>query len=324
MLGKSQRSLLLLLSFFLCMPSLGWGQSFPIHSIRIIIPFAPGGGTDNLTRIMAPRLNELLGQSVVIDNRPGASGQIGTDMVAKSAPDGYTVAHVDTSFTSNPSLYGKLPYDSVKDFAPVSLLASAPVVLIVHPSVPAQNLKQLLKYARTNPGQLNFATGGAGSATHLGFELMKSVAGINLVHIPYKGSGPAASAVLTGQVMMMMASPSATRQHILASKLRALAITGNRRNPALPAVMTFSEEGLPGIDAGTYWVEIAPATTARDILNVLNSALVRVLHMADIRKRLIDLGFDPLGTTPEECAANIQAELAKWSRVVTSAKIKIE
>src|SRR2546423_6093416 len=194
--------------------SLAQAQVFPSRPVRVIVPFAPGGGTDNLTRIMAPRLTELLGQSIIVDNRPGASSQIGTELGTRAAPDGHTLIHVDTSFASNPSLYPKLPYDAIKDFACVSLLASAPVVLVVHPSVPAKTLKELIALARTRPGELNFATGGARSATHLGVELFKSAAKIDLVHVPYKGTGPAAAALLAGEVVMSIAGPSSIKPHV--------------------------------------------------------------------------------------------------------------
>jgi tripartite-type tricarboxylate transporter receptor subunit TctC len=299
-------------------------QPFPTRPVRIVIPFAPGGGTDNLTRIMAPKLTELLGQQILIDNRPGASSQIGTEHVARAAPDGYTLVHVDTSFTSNPSLYRKLPYDTVKDFAPISVLASAPVVLMIHPSVPVKSLKELIALAKARPGELNFATGGTGSATHLGVEMFKSAAELNLVHIPYKGSGPAAAAVVAGHVVMTVASPSATAPFVAAGKLRALAVTGDKRIAAMPQVPTFTESGLRGVDSGTYWVALAPAGTSKDIIAMLNNAMVRVLQMAEVRQRLTGLGFDTIGSTPEEAAMHIRDALAKWARVVADAKIRAE
>jgi tripartite-type tricarboxylate transporter receptor subunit TctC len=299
-------------------------QPFPARAVRVIVPFAPGGGTDNLTRIMAPRLTELMGQSIIVDNRAGGNSQIGTELAARAAPDGHTLLHVDTSFTSNPSLFSKLPYDAVRDFAPVSLLASAPVVLIVHPSVPVRSLKELIALAKARPGELNFATGGAGSATHLGTELFKSAAGIDLVHIPYKGSGPAALAVLSGQVVMMIASPSATKTHVAAGKLRAIAITGSERIPALPAVPTFMELSLKGVDAGSYWVSLAPAGTPQAAIRTLSAAMAKVVQAPDIKPRLVDLGFAPIGSSPEECAANIRSEIEKWAKVVKAAAIRVE
>ena len=299
-------------------------QNYPVRAVRVIVPFAPGGGTDNLMRIMSPRLVEMLGQPVIVDNRPGASSQIGTDLVAKAAPDGYTILAVDTSFASNPSLYPKLPYDAVRDFAPVSLLASAPVVLTVHPSVPVRSLRDLIALAKARPGDLNFATGGAGSATHLGMELFKSTAAINIVHIPYKGSGPAAAAVVGGEVAMMFAGPSSAKPHVDTGRLRAIAITGEKRNPALPAVPTFAESGLPGVDSSTYWGVLAPATTPKEVVQTLSAAMAKVLRLPDVRKRLVDLAFDPIGSTPEEHGASIRTEISKWARVIKQANIRVE
>jgi tripartite-type tricarboxylate transporter receptor subunit TctC len=304
--------------------SLAQAQVFPSRPVRVIVPFAPGGGTDNLTRIMAPRLTELLGQSIIVDNRPGASSQIGTELGARAAPDGHTLIHVDTSFASNPSLYPKLPYDPIKDFACVSLLASAPVVLVVHPSVPAKTLKELIALARTRPGELNFATGGAGSATHLGVELFKSAAKIDLVHVPYKGTGPAAAALLAGEVVMSIAGPSSIKPHVDSGRLRAIAITGEKRNPALPQVPTFAESGLRGVDSGSYWVSLAPAGTPQHAIHTLNGAMRKVLQAAEVRQRLVDLGFEPIGSTPDRCAENVRSEIDKWARVVSAAGIRLQ
>ena len=299
-------------------------QAFPAKSVRVIVPFAPGGGTDNLTRIIAPKLTETLGQAVVVDNRAGGNSQSGTELAARAAPDGHTLLHVDTSFTSNPSLFAKLPYDPLRDFAPVSLLASAPVVLIVHPSVPARTLKDLIALAKARPGELNFATGGAGSATHLGTELFKLAAGIDLVHIPYKGTGPATVAVLSGQVAIMIGGPSGAKPHVVAGRLRPLAVTGPARISALPDVPTFNELGLPGVDAGSYWVSLAPAGTPQTAVRILSAAMARAVQAPDVRPRLVDLGFAPIGSSPDECAANIRSEIEKWAKVVKAAGIRVE
>ncbi len=326
MTASARLSSILTCAALLCLavPAQLRAQSFPSKPVRVIVPFAPGGGTDNLTRIMAPRLTELLGQTIVVDNRAGGNSQIGTELAARAAPDGHTLLHVDTSFTSNPSLFSKLPYDAIRDFAPISLLASAPVVLIVHPSVPVKSLKELIALAKARPGELNFATGGAGSATHLGTELFKSAAQIDLVHIPYKGSGPAALAVLSGQVAMMIASPSATKANVAAGKLRAIAVTGSERIPAFPEVPTFIELGLKGVDAGSYWVSLAPAGTPQPAIRTLSAAMARVVQAPDIKPRLVDLGFSPIGSSPEECAANIRSEIEKWAKVVKAAGIRVE
>ena len=299
-------------------------QGYPARPVRIVVALAPGGGTDNLTRIMAPRLTELLGQQIVVENRAGAGGQIGTDFVAKAAPDGYTILNVDTSFASNPSLFSKLPYDSLRDFAPVSLLASAPVALVIHPSVPAKTLKELLALAKSRPTLFNFAMGGYGSATHLGVEQFKSVTKIDLVVIPYKGGGPATADVLAGQVVMMFGGPSSLAQHVATGRLRAVAVTGDKRIPALPGVPTFAEAGLKGVDAGSYWGSLAPAATPREIVNTLSGAMMKVLQIPEVRQRLIGLGYEPIGSTPEQFAANIRSEMEKWAKAVKEANIRVE
>ena len=301
-----------------------YAQNYPARAVRVIVPFAPGGGTDILIRTITPKLGEALGQQLVIDNRAGGGSTIGSEMASKAVADGYTLLAVDTSFTTNPSLYSKLPYDSVRDFAPVSLLAAAPVILIVHPSVPVKTVKEFVALAKAKPGQLNFASGGPGSSTHLGGELLKLVAKIDLVHIPYKGTGPAVADVLGGQVVMMFAGISSVKQHVAVNRLRAIAVTGEKRSPAMPEVPTFIESGLIGVDSGTYWGCLAPAATPKDIVNKVSSAMATVLKLPDIQQRLIDLGFDPIGGTPEQFAANIKSETEKWARVIKNAGVKLD
>jgi len=299
-------------------------QGYPVKPVRVMVPFAPGGGTDILTRIYAPRLSEQFGQQVVVENRPGASSTIGTEQVVRSAPDGYTVLMVDTSFTVNPSLYRKLPYDSGRDLAPVILAASAPVILISHPSLPVKSVKELVALAKARKGQLNYASGGNGASTHLGGELLKMEAGIDLVHVPYKGTGPAIADVVAGQVTVMFAGISSAKQFVQANRLRALAVTGGKRNVAMPEVPTFVESGLPGVDAGTNWGVLVPAGTPREIVVRLNAELERALQTPGIRSRLADLGFDVVGGPPERFAENVKSETAKWARVVQTAGIKLD
>jgi tripartite-type tricarboxylate transporter receptor subunit TctC len=301
-----------------------WAQTYPVKTIRVVVPFAPGGGTDILTRVIAPKMSELLRQQIIVDNRPGAGSQIGTDLVVKAPPDGYTVVMVDTSFTTNPSLYSKLPYDSIKDLVPVSLSASAPVIMIVHPSVPAKTVKELVALARTHPGALNFASGGPGSSTHLGVELFKYVAKVNLVHIPYKGTGPAVADVLGGQVTMMFAGISSVKQHVEAGRLRAIAVTGDKRSRAMPSVSTFIEAGLKGVDASTYWGALAPAKTPADVVNKLSATIAQLLRMPEVSQKLIDLGFEPIGGTPEQYGQVIASEIDKWSKVIKAANIRLD
>lgn len=299
-------------------------QSYPARTIRIVIPLAPGGGTDTLTRIVSPRVSQILGQQVIVENRAGGATQIGTDHVAKSAPDGYTLLNVDTAFATNPSLYAKLPYDAIKDFAPVSLLASATVVLAVHPSVPVHNMKQLLALARARPGELNFAVGGYGTGTHLSAELFKSVAKIDFLIVPYKGGGPAVAETVAGQVTMMFGGPASVKPHITSGRLRPIAVAGDKRIAALPNVPSFAEAGLKGVDSGSYWGTLAPAATPREIINTVSSALAKAVQSPDIHQRLSDLGYVPIGSTPEQYAENLRHEIAKWAKVVKDANIRIQ
>jgi tripartite-type tricarboxylate transporter receptor subunit TctC len=301
-----------------------FAQGYPAKPIRIVVPFAPGGGTDILTRIMLPKLAETLKQQLIVDNRPGAGSQIGTDLVAKAAADGYTVLMVDTAFMTNPSLYSKLPYGSERDFAPVSLAATAPVIMIVHPSVPVRTVKELVALARARPGALNFASGGPGSSTHLGVELLKYVAKVDLVHIPYKGTGPAVADVLGGQVTMMFAGISSVKQHVESGRLRAIAVTGEKRSSAMPKVPTFVEAGMGEVDASSYWGALTPARTPQDAVNRLAAAIAQVLKMPDVRDKLIELGFVPIGGGPAEFAALLAKETDKWAKVIKAAGVKLD
>ena len=298
-------------------------QDYPSRPVRVIVPFAPGGGTDILVRILAPRLSASLGQQVVVENRPGASSIIGTGEVVRSAPDGYTLLAVDTSFTVNPSLQAKMPYDSLKDLAPLIHLAAAPVILVIHPSVPAKSVKELVALARAKPGGLAYASGGNGASTHLAGELFKMVAGVDIVHVPYKGTGPAIADVVAGQVQMNFAGISSARQHVESGRLRAIAVTGDKRNPALPEVPTFAESGL-SVDAGTHWGLLAPAGTPAAVIAKVNAETDRALRLAEVKARIAELGFDAAGGSPEAWAALIRSEMVKWARVVKEARIKLD
>lgn len=295
--------------------------SYPARPIRIVVPLAPGGGTDNITRIMAPRLSELLGQQVVVENRPGAGGQIGTAYVAKAPPDGYTLLNVESSFTSNPSLFTKLPYDTLRDFVPITLLATAPNVLIVHPSVPARTLKELVALGRARPKAFTFAMGGLGTATHLGVEQFRSASGIDLVVVPYKSGGLATADVVAGQVTMLFGGTSSASGFVNAGRLRAIAVTGARRSGALPQVPTFGEVGMPQVDSQSQFGSVGPAGLARETVAVLNAAMRRALTSPDVQKPLTERGYEIVAGTPEEHAASLRAEIEKWARVVRSANI---
>ncbi len=295
-----------------------FAAEYPNRPVRIIVPLAPGGGTDNLTRIIAPRLTELLGQQVVAENRPGAGGQIGTDYVAKATPDGYTILNVESSFASNPSIFRKLPYDTLKDFAPVSLLAVTPNVLMVHPSVPARSLKELIALGKARPQLFTFAMGGLGTATHLGIEQFRAATKIDLVVVPYKSGGLATADVLAGQVTMLFGGTSSASGYARAGRLRAIAVTGGKRNPSLPDTPTFAELGMTAVDSQSYFGAVAPAAVSKDIIGILNGAIRAALQSPDVRRLLAERGYDIVGSTPEEYAANIRSEIAKWENVVKS------
>ncbi len=304
--------------------SSAWAQAWPSRAVRYVLPYAPGGGTDILMRIIAPRLGEVLGQQILIDNRPGGSSRIGTEIVAKAAPDGYTVLLTDTALAVNPSLYTKLPYDTVRDFAPVSLVATASVILLVHPSLPVKTLKDLIALAKARPGQIAYASGGNGTSPHLAGELLKQVAGINMVHVPYKGVGQAIIDLLGGHVQVMFTGISSAKQYVNSGKLRALAHTGETRSSAMPEVPTFIELGWPGVSARTYMGVLAPAGTPREIVEKLSAAMSRALNMPDIKPRLEELDFTVVGGTPERYAENIRSEMDKWAKVVKTAGIKAD
>jgi len=310
------RYALSVMALMIALPASAAEPAYPNRLVRIIVPLAPGGGTDNLTRIMTPRLIELLGQQVVIENRPGAGGQIGTDFVAKAAPDGYTILNVESSFASNPSLFRKLPYDTLKDFAPVSLLATTPNVLMVHPSVPAKTLNELVALGKARPELFTFAMGGLGTATHLGIEQFRAATKIDLVVVPYKSGGLATADVLAGQVTMLFGGTSSASGYARAGRLRAIAVTGEKRNPSLPDTPTFAELGMKTVDSMSYFGSVAPAAVPKEVINVLNGAMRTALQMPDVRRLLAERGYDIVGSTPEQYAASIRSEMVKWENVV--------
>jgi tripartite-type tricarboxylate transporter receptor subunit TctC len=298
-------------------------QSYPTRPVRMIVPFGAGGGTDNLARIIEPLVSKALGQPLVIENRPGGGSSIGMDQVAKAAADGYTLVMTDTSIAVNPSLK-PLPYDTINDFVAVSLLATAPVILVAHPSVPTKTLGEFVALAKARPGELNYASGGIGSSTHLGGELLKFVAGIDVKHVPYKGTGPAMNDLIGGHVQVMFSGISSARPHMDAGTLRALAVTGDARNAAVPDVPTFAEGGLPGVTASTYWGVLAPKGTPQEIVDRLSAEFAKAVRDGEVMKRIADLGYLPIGGGPSDYAENIKSEIAKWAPVVKAANIKAE
>ena len=305
--------------------ALASAQSYPTKPIRLVVPFPPGGATDILARDVAQKLTEAWGQSVIVDNRPGAGGNIGSELVAKSAPDGYTL-EMGTVGTHaiNASLYAKMPYDHVKDFTPVILVAGVPNVLVVNPSVPANSVAELIAYAKANPGKLNFASSGNGTSIHLSGELFKVMAGVQIMHIPYKGSTPALQDLLAGQVQMMFDNLPPSLPQIKAGKLRALAVTSLTRAPALPDVPTLSEAGLPGFEASSWFGILAPAGTPAPIVAKLNAEIAKYLATPEAKEKLAKQGANAAGGTPDDFAKHIAAETAKWAKVVKDSGAKID
>jgi tripartite-type tricarboxylate transporter receptor subunit TctC len=300
-------------------------QAWPAKPMRIVVPFPPGGGTDIGTRILAQKLQEAWGQAVVIENKPGAAGIVGTELTAKSAPDGYTfmMGNIGTH-AINVSLYKQLSYDPVRDFAPVSMVADLPLLLLVHPSVPAKSVQELIALAKSQPGKLNFSSSGAGGSMHVAAELFKSMAGVDIVHIPYKGGAPAVADLISGQVPMSFATVLETIQFVKAGKVRALAVTNNRRSIALPDLPTISESGLPGYQSISWLALFAPAGTPKDIVNKASMETVRILKLPDVRERLLAQGAEPIGSTPEQLAAILAQDIAKYARVIRESGYKPE
>ncbi len=299
--------------------------AYPNKPIKIVVPFPPGGATDILARAIGFELQKAWGQSVVIENKPGAGGNTGADLVAKSVADGYTLLMGTVgTHAINMSLYAKMPYDAVKDFEPVVLVAGVPNLLVVHPSVNAKSVAELTALAKAQPGKLNVASSGNGTSIHLAAELYKQMAGVDIVHVPYKGSAPAVADLLGGQVQMMFDNLPVSLPHAKAGKLRPLAVTSLTRSAALPDVPTMDEEGLKGFNATSWFGLLAPAGTPKDIVAKLNAASVKALASTDMRERLAAQGADPVGNTPEQFAAFIKAEIEKWAKIVKASGARID
>ena len=299
-------------------------DAYPSKPIRFILPFPPGGGTDILGRLLSERLAAQLGQPVVIENRGGAGGNVGAEAAARSAPDGYTIVLVAPSLAISPSLYSKLAYDPVRDFAPVSLVATVPNVMITHPSVPATTLSEFIALAKKKPGAMNFGSGGNGTSNHLAGELFNIVAGVRLVHVPYKGVNLAMNDVLTGEVHLVVIGIPAAAPHIKAGKLRALAVIDSKRAAALPEVPTVAEAGLANFDVTTWYGVLAPAGTPRPIVTRLNAEIVRIMQAPEMKERLATMATEPVTSTPEAFAELIRQEIVKWGKVVRAAGLKAE
>lgn len=305
-------------------PLAAHAQAYPNKPIRLIVPYATGSTTDSLSRLIGQKMSESMGQQVIADNRPGAGGTLGTDIAAKAAPDGYTLVVVPGSHTINPSMYKSLPYDSIKDFTPIAMFGSAPLLLAAHPSLAANNPRELIALAKSKPGALNYASGGIGSPSHISMELLNSMAGIKLVHVPYKGGGQVMTAVLSNEVQMTPGGMIGLLPHIKSGKLKAIAVTSSKRSSALPDVPTIAEGGVAGYNAAGWWGLLAPANTPMAIVNRLHSEVDKAIKSADISGRFKRDGIEPGNMSPAEFAAHIRDETQVMAKVIKDAGIKAE
>jgi len=300
-------------------------QDYPARPIRLIVPAAPAGAADTLSRILAQKISESWGTQVIVDNRVGAAGIVGMEAIAKAPADGYTIGMgFAGTLAVNPSLYAKLPYDTLRDYAPVALVAHSPLVLAVNPTVPANSVSELIALAKARPGQLNYASNGSGSTQHLTFELLKSMTGINVAHVPYKGSGQSNSDLVSGQIQMMMDNMVSLLPLAKAGRVRALAVSTGQRSPGMPELPTLAEAGVPGYAAAGWYGIIAPAGTDTKVIARLSAEIGRILRLPDVREKLVTLGTDPAGSTPEEFSAYLRAEMAKWNRIVKDSGARAE
>ena len=298
-------------------------QTYPTKPIRLLVPSTPGGSVDTIARTVGPRLAERWSQQVIVDNRPGAGGAIAGELVARAAPDGYTLLiGTVASLASNVSLQKRVPYDPAKDFSPVTLLATQNLMLLIHPSIPAKSVKELVALAKSKPGHLSFASAGTGAGGHLSGELFKMLAGIDMLHVPYKGVAPALVDVISGQVSMTFPSILSSLPHYRSNKLRGLAVTGAKRSAAVPELPTMQEAGLKGYESATWYGIVAPAQTPADVINTLNTELVAIIRQPEVRQRLSNEGADPVGSSAAEFGAHIRSEIEKWRKVIRAAGIE--
>ena len=306
------------------LPRLAFALDYPTRSVRVIVAFAPGGVTDTFARLMAQKLGEHLGKQFYVDNIAGATGNIGTGQAAKAAPDGYTLLFAFSSYVVNPTLFGKVPYDPDKDFEPVTLAVVSTTVVTVHPSVPAKTVKDLVALIRANPGKYSYSSAGAGTQAHLAGEQFRLSLGLDLVHVPFNGGGPAIAAVVGGHVPIGFGSPAASIPQIKEGNVRPLAITSKRRSQFLPGVPTMTEAGYPQIEGDSWVGVLVPAGTSKDIINLLNGEIVKIMAAPEMEARLGELGYDPIASTPEEFAVRIKVEIESWAKVIRAAHIKAE
>ena len=299
-------------------------NDYPTKTIRVIVPLAPGGGSDYTARFLAPRLSERLGQSIIVDNRPGASGVVGTDLVAKATPDGYTLLLAYSTHAQSAQLFSKLPYDPIKDFQPITIVMMTPLTLQVHPSVPAKTTKELIAYAKQNEGKLNYGSSGPGSSPHLTMELFDSLAGIRMNHIPYKGVSQYITAQLQNEVQLSLANMFTTMPHWKAGRLRIIATTGAKRMEALPDLPTIAESALPGFESQTWYSYMAPAKTPRPVVMKIQQAIHAIVFSPEVKKQFVDQGNEPLVNTPDEFAKIVKADADKWGAIGRKLGVKLD
>jgi tripartite-type tricarboxylate transporter receptor subunit TctC len=309
----------------LAFASLARADDYPSRPIRFVVPYPAGGPLDTVARLLGQKVSESMKQPIIVDNRPGAGGNIGADFVAKSAPDGYTILMgAVATHAINPTLYSHIPYDPVADFVPVTQVASTPNVLVVNPSLPAKNVREFIAYAKANPGRLNFGSGSTGSAGHLAGELFKTMAGVDMTHVPYKGAGPAMQDLVAGRIQLMFDNLASSLGQVRAGKVRALAVTTAKRTSLAPELPTIAESGLPGFDINTWFGVFAPAKTPQPVVDRLYSEFTRALAMPDVRQKMIDLGAEPVGSKPAGFAAYIRSEKEKYARVIKASGAKVD
>ena len=302
----------------------GWAQSYPAKPVRILIGFSPGGGADVVTRSLSPRLGEALGQQIIVDNRPGANGIIAAELAAKAPPDGYTLLVAPGNYAFAPAMYAKLPFDMATAFAPISQLAETPLLVVVHPSLPVKSIPQLIALAKSRPGKLAYASGGIGGSAHLATELFRTLTQVDLVHVPYKGTGAAISDLIGGQVPLCFCTLPSVFPHAKSGRLRALAVTTVRRTSAAPDIPTVAEAGVPGYEMGQWYGLLAPAGTPAPIIERLNAEIGKALKHPELRSRLQSEGAEPVASSPQEFGTFFKAEIAKWTRIVQSAGIRAD
>lgn len=324
MLFKNNASCSLPLGALLLCAVSGAAQTYPTRPIRMVVPQSAGGSTDLVARPLAQRVGDALKVSVVVDNRPGAGSTIGTDIAAKAPPDGHTLLAVAASFTMSPSLYRRLPFDPVNDFAGISLLSSLPNILVLHPAQPVKTMKELVAFAKANPGKLNYSSSGVATGTHMSMELLKHLTGISLVHVPYKGGAPSVTALLSNEVQLCFATISTALPHVKSNRLRALAVSSARRAQAAPDTPTIAESGVPGYDYSSWIGLLAPAKTPEAIITRWHTEAARVMQSAEMKTLLAHEGSEPVGNTPREFAAIIKTEVERWRKVAQAAGIKAE